>query len=87
MQRLEHNQEKCFDFLTEVLEMMTKYDCTADIAEAVSLLESEDSKREEKVTLIKQFGELGFSIDQIVRGLKEHPEDRDALLDFLCTTS
>lgn len=87
MQRLQDNQEECFLFLQEVLEVMTKYDCSAEVAEAASLLEEPGKKREDRIVLIKQFSELGFSVQDIVTGLKKEPDDRDALLDFLVSNS
>ena len=84
MQRLQHNQEKCFDFLKEVLEVMGQHDCSAEVAESV-LIELSGSERahEETILLIKQFSELGFPVQNIVKGLKQKPVDRDALLDLL----
>ena len=87
MQRLEHNQEECFLFLQEVLDVMSKSDCSAEVAEAASLLEGPGKKRDEHVVLIKQFTELGFTVQDIVAGLKRHPDDRDALLDFLVSNT
>ena len=87
MQRLEHNQEECFLFLQEVLDVMSKTDCSAEVAEAASLLEGPGKKRDEHVVLIKQFTELGFTVQDIVAGLKRHPDDRDALLDFLVSNT
>ena len=83
MQRLQHNQEKCFEFLKEVLEVMTEHDCSAEIAESVSLSDFSGKKKAEAIVLIKQFNELGFSTDDIVTGLEQDPADRDALLDYL----
>ena len=87
MQRLDHNQEKCFLFLKEVLEVMTRNACSAEVAEAASLLESTEQKRDERCTLVKQFAQLGFNIASIVSGLRKHPNDRDELLDYLFATS
>ena len=87
MQRLEHNQEEGFLFLQEVLDVMSKSDCSAEVAEAASLLEGPGKKRDEHVVLIKQFTELGFTVQDIVAGLKRHPDDRDALLDFLVSNT
>ena len=89
MQRLEHNQEKCFQFLQEVLDVMSKNECSAEVAEAASLLEVSGKKREERVGLIKQFNEMGYTVQNIVMGLKKQPENTDLglLLDFLVENS
>ena len=83
MQRLEHNQEKCFEFLKTVLETMTEHDCSAEMAESIALLDFPEKKKANSIVLIKQFSELGFPTEDIIEGLKQEPKDRDALLDYL----
>lgn len=87
MQRLEHNQEDCFLYLQEVVELMSRLECSAEVAEAAALLSAAGPARDQQATLIKQFTELGFKVSDIVWGLKQEPSDRDALLDLLVSNS
>ena len=82
-QRLNHDQEACFAFLKDVLELMKAHECEGAVAESVCMMSDDGKGRGEMVTLIKQFTELGFSTDDIIVGLNNHPTDRDALLDYL----
>jgi len=82
-QRLNHDQEACFAFLKDVLELMKSHECEGSVAESVCMMCEGSKGRGEMVTLIKQFTELGFSTDDIIVGLSNHPTDRDALLDYL----
>ena len=87
MQRLDHNQEDCFLYLQEVVELMSRLECSAEVAEAAALLSAAGPARDQQATLIKQFTELGFKVSDIVWGLKQEPSDRDALLDLLVSNS
>ena len=87
MQRLDHNQEDCFLYLQEVVELMSRLECSAEVAEAAALLSATGPARDQQATLIKQFTELGFKVSDIVWGLKQEPSDRDALLDLLVSNS
>lgn len=82
-QRLNHDQDACFAFLKDVLELMRVHECGGAVAESVCMMSDNGKGRAEMVTLIKQFTELGFSTDDIIVGLNNHPTDRDALLDYL----
>ena len=83
MQRLNHDQEKGYEFLKRVLEVMQAEQCDADTAEIILQLELDAKTQREAIKALTQFSELGFPKDDIIHGFLLHPNDRDALLDYL----